>query len=497
MPRELQGCECLGHIQRRSKGTFWVKAIGWDERLSVKVDGKGMVGHAGAALLRRCADRTGLTGALGKVLPRGSGAGWRERGQLVVMLAVAIVLGAKSLLDAEALLAHQAALFGAPASDSTMRRALAAIDDKVLVGVAKARARVRRHVWTQVALRPGGFPWLSLAGKRLTGWIIIDIDATIITSASKKAGAAATFKRTFGFHPLAAWCANTQECLAMLLREGNAGANTVADHLRVLADALRQIPDSSAAKILIRIDGAGATHDLLDHLEALNTTRRTVRYLVGWKMTDADERAIALLPDDVWQDTLAQNGTAVSSAHIAELTDLSTRPGWPGGMRLLVRRTRPSARQLKKLTDFEKKTGWRYAITATNIRHMWGIAGSHQPQWLDTLARARAQVEDRVRCNKALGLHNLPSQDWTVNRAWMLTCNLAADLDAWTRLLGLHDIPDLAAAEPDTMRYRLYHLPAKLTRHARRRWLTLSRTWPWRDAFTTCWKRLGALPAPS
>ncbi len=479
----------------REQGTFRVKATGWDERLSVKADGKGVVGHAGAALLRRCADRTGLTSALGRVLPSGVGTGWRDRGQVVVMLAVAIALGATSLLDAEALLAHQSALFKAPASDSTMRRALAAIDDRVLARIAKVRARVRRHVWNQIALRPGGFPWLSVAGKRLTGWIVIDIDATIITSASRKAGAAATFKRTFGFHPLAAWCQNTQECLAMLLREGNAGANTVTDHLRVLADALRQVPDSSAAKILIRIDGAGATHDLLDHLEALNTARRTVRYLVGWKMTDADETAISLLPDIAWGDTLAQHGTTVPTAHIAELTDLSTRPGWPEGMRLLVRRTRPSARQAKKLTDFERATGWRYAVIATNIRHMWGIAGSHQPQWLDAVARARAQVEDRVRCNKAMGLRNLPSQTWDVNRAWMLTCNLAADLDAWTRLLGLHDVDDLAAAEPETMRYRLYHLPAKLTRHARRRWLTLSRTWPWCDAFTTCWQRLGLLPA--
>jgi hypothetical protein len=481
----------------QERGTFWVKAIGWDERLSVKVDGKGMVGHAGAALLRRCADRTGLTGALGKVLPRGSGSGWRERGQVVVMLAVAIVLGATSLLDAEALLTHQAGLFGTPASDSTMHRALAAMDEKVLAKVAKARAKVRRYVWSQAALRPGGFPWLSVAGKVLTGWIVIDIDATIITSASKKQGAAATFKKTFGFHPLAAWCANTQECLAMLLREGNAGSNTVADHLTVLAEALAQIPDSSRAKILIRIDGAGATHDLLKRLEALNTRRRTVRYLVGWTITAADEQAIALLPEKVWGDALTQDGTPVATAHIAELTDLNTRPGWPDGMRLLVRRTRPSARQVNKLTDLEKRTGWRYAITATNIRHMWGIPGSHQPQWLDALGRARAHVEDRVRCNKALGLHNLPSKDWTVNRAWMLTCNIAADLDAWTRLLGLHDHPDLAAAEPATIRYRLYHLPAKLTRHARRRWLTLSRTWPWRDAFTTCWHRLGKLPTPT
>jgi len=283
----------------------------------------------------------------------------------------------------------------------------------------------------------------------------------------------------------------------MLLREGNTGANTVADHLRVLAEALAQIPHSSRTKILVRINGAGATHDLLDRLEALNTQRRTVRYLIEWKITDADEQAIALLPKQAWGNTLTQDGTPIGTAHIAELTGLNTRPDWPQGMRLLVRRTRPSARQLNKLTNFEKRTGWRYAITATNIRHLWGIPGSHQPQWLDALGRARAQVEDRVRCNKALGLHNLPSKDWTVNRAWMLTCNIAADLDAWTRLLGLHDHADLAHAEPATMRYRLYHLPAKLTRHTRRRWLTLSQTWPWASAFTTYWHHLDKPPAPS
>ena len=151
-----------------------------------------MVGHAGAVLLRRCADWTGLTGTLGKALPCGLGSGWCERGRLVVMLAVAVVLGATSLLDAEALLTHQVGLFGAPASDSTMRRALAAMDEKVLAKVAKARARVRRQVWSRITLRPGGFPWLSVAGKVLTGWIVIDIGAMIITSASKKQGAAAT-----------------------------------------------------------------------------------------------------------------------------------------------------------------------------------------------------------------------------------------------------------------------------------------------------------------
>ncbi|MFE4799131.1 transposase [Streptomyces sp. NPDC056708] len=75
-----------------------------------------------------------------------------------------------------------------------------------------------------------------MAGKHLDKWVIVDIDATIITAASKKDGADATFKKTYGFHPLAAWCANTGECLAMMLRSGNAGSNTAADHIAVLTE---------------------------------------------------------------------------------------------------------------------------------------------------------------------------------------------------------------------------------------------------------------------
>ncbi|MGW0999022.1 hypothetical protein [Streptomyces sp. NPDC002520] len=77
----------------------------------------------------------------------------------------------------------------------------------------------------------------------------------------------------------------------------------------------------------------------------------------------------------------------------------------------------------------------------------------------------------------------------------MLAANLACDLDAWLRLLTLHDSEDLADAEPDTMRFRLYHLHARLSRHARRRYLRIERTWPWALAFTTSWMRRTQLPA--
>ena len=121
-------------------------------------------------------------------------------------------------------------------------------------------------------------------------------------------------------------------------------------------------------------------------------------------------------------------------------------------------------------------------------------SGSHQPQWLDAFHRHHAVVEDRVRCDKAMGLSNLPSASWKVNRSWVLAVNITHDLDAWLRLLTLHDVEGLQVVAPMTMRYRLYHLPGKLTRHARYRVLAIQRTWPWAQAFTTCWQRLTALP---
>ena len=66
--------------------------------------------------------------------------------------------------------------------------------------------------------------------------------APLITAYSDKEGAAPTWKKGYGFHPLGAWIANTRECPDMLLRPGNAGSNTFTDHKEVLDRALKQVP---------------------------------------------------------------------------------------------------------------------------------------------------------------------------------------------------------------------------------------------------------------
>jgi hypothetical protein len=188
----------------------------------------------------------------------------------------------------------------------------------------------------------------------------------------------------------------------MLLRPDSAGSNTVTDHIQVLAEALAQLAAERWAKILVRIDGAGATHDLLTHLEGLNTARRTVRYTVGWMITAADEAALAALPGTAWGPSLHQDAGVNHDAHVAELTGLSTRQGWPPRLRLIARRTHSTERHKAKLTAFERATGWRYAIVATNLDRIRGVPGSHHPQWIDILHPQHACVEDRVRTNKDL-----------------------------------------------------------------------------------------------
>src|SRR5208282_5044225 len=164
-----------------------------------------------------------------------------------------------------------APLLGAAPSGPTARRALdLAGSPRMLDRIARARAKTRAHAWELTAAAGTGFPHLAVAGKVLEGCVVIDMDATLVTARSDKEGAAATWKKGYGFHPLGAWCRNTRECLAMLLRPGNAGSNTFTDHQEVLAAALRQFPARFRRKILVRVDGAGASHELVEHLLSLS-----------------------------------------------------------------------------------------------------------------------------------------------------------------------------------------------------------------------------------
>jgi Transposase DDE domain group 1 len=215
------------------------------------------VGHAGAVHLRALADRTGLTGALAVAL---GGAFDRrlDRGVVFVEVAMMSALGGTSLSDIR-VLEHTRAVFGAPVSDSAVWRALDEIGPLAADRVERARAKTRRHVWRLLADRPEGFPQVAVAGKGMAGWTVLDIDASLVAGECDKDLAAATWKKGWGFHPIVVTCDNTGELLVVWLRPGDAGSNAT-DHIEVLRAAIRQVPAAHRRRILIRIDGAGASH---------------------------------------------------------------------------------------------------------------------------------------------------------------------------------------------------------------------------------------------
>jgi hypothetical protein len=205
--------------------------------------------------------------------------------------------------------------------------------------VEKARAKVRRHIWSLLSRPPAS----KVAGIDLGEVVLLYVDATLVTSHSEKEQAAATFKGGFGFHPVGVWCDNTTELLAISLRPGNAGSNHAGDQIDVLRRAIAQIPASHRRHLLVRADGAGATHELLDWLTGPAQVRgRRLENSVGFPTKNtALTSAITTIPEPVWTPAIATDGEIREGAEVAEVTGLLDLRHWPAGMRVIVRREHP------------------------------------------------------------------------------------------------------------------------------------------------------------
>jgi hypothetical protein len=461
--------------------------------LVVSADGQGVVSHAGSRLLTDLAERSTLTGELTGALGRLT----RPRtvhgpGRVLVDLAVAVADGAECISDI-AVLADQPGLFGPVASDSTVWRLLDQLGEQELAAVAQARAAAREVVWAQRSEVTGAAgPAAAAAGVELSG-LVLDVDASIVECHSEKESAAATFKSSFGYHPILAFLDNSGEFLAGLLRPGNAGANTAADHITVLDQALAQIPDEHrhGVPVLIRADGAGCSKAFLTHIRGLRAQAVLTEFSVGWAVTGRERDAIDTLPTTAWTNAVDADGQPRAGAHVAELTGLlpaGTLGDYPAGTRVLVRRERPHPGA--QLDAFEERDGWRYQCFATDT-------GVGQLAFLDARHRAHARVEDRIRCGKDTGLGRFPSRTFAINAAWLTAVMLAVDLICWAQTLLLHDVPTLARAEPKTLRYRLLHVAARLARGGRRLRLRLDRHWPWAATLAAAFDRCTALPEPA
>jgi Transposase DDE domain group 1 len=459
-----------------------VKRSNRSRRVKVSADGVGVVSHAGVGMLRELARDTGLVDGVSQALADTYAGPWQHApGQVFADLAVAIADGADCVSHIE-VFGDQHDVCGPVASMPTTWRMLDRIDAPHLPGVWAARAAARQRAWA------------AGAQPDLAGLLQIDFDATVTISHSEdKENAAKTWKKTFGHHPLLAFLDRTEvsggEALAGLLRPGNAGSNTAADHITVLDAALAALPkqarpvpgDPDSVRVVARSDSAGATHAF-----AKACRDRGVWFSFGFPVDTRIQTIVDQVPEHCWESAIESDGGIRDGAWVVEVTGMLDLTAWPQGSQVILRAERPHPGAQLRFTDAD---GHRITAVITDIPDRV-IPGQIAGRELNH--RQHARVEDRIREAKNTGLRNLPCRGWEENVAWLETLLAAIDLVCWAKILGFTGTPVLAHAEIATFRNLVLHVAARVTRSARQVWLRIDRTWKYAAAIADAWLRIRA-----
>ncbi|MGH3263904.1 MAG: IS1380 family transposase, partial [Trebonia sp.] len=243
---------------------------------------------------------------------------------------------------------------------------------------------------------------------------VLDIDATLLAASSDKEQAAGTFKGGYGHHPLLCFLDGTGEALAGVLRPGNAGSNTASDHKMVLDLALAQLDRQALeGQILVRADGAGATHELCVYCREAG-----LRFSFGFDVDERIREAIIAMPESAWIKAIRRDGSQREHSRVCEITDSVDLSSWPDGMRLIARSTQLSDGDQQSFADHD---GCRLAVFITD-------QPDNDIAQLDLTHRGHARVEDRIRQGKDCGLSNLPFRSFAHNQVWPWLSQLAQDL---------------------------------------------------------------------
>jgi hypothetical protein len=444
----------------------------------VEGSGNGVVAHVGLHALGLFADRLGLGDSLSARIPiTGERFPLHDRGKVLTQAMLMLTGGGEACADIEHL-RSQPDLFGWVPSDSTLYRTFRQIDGATLSGLWEAMAEARGEVWRRAAATTG------------TATVVLDIDASLHQIHSEnKQETAANYKGGFGFHPIYCFADVTGETLGVELRPGNAGANTIDDHVAVLDQAIGQLPAEIAVghrpgddpglvarAVQVRTDSAGCT-DFVGHCRA-----RNVGFAVVARSNASIHAAISKVLDDEdgWIPAVRQDGELRPGAAVRELTEHLDLSGWPEGTRMIVRREplHPGAQQT--------------LFPSLEFRY-WGhyTDAEGDPVALDVHMRAHAHVEDNIKRLKDSGAARFPFTDIDANRAWLAVVCFADALVRWFQQLCLSG--PLAVAEPKALRWTLWHTPARLVHRARRRVVRILDGWPTERALLDAYQRIALL----
>jgi hypothetical protein len=448
-------------------------------RVIVEPGGTGVVAHVGLHALGSFADRLGLGNALSSAIPWvGNGVPLHDRGKVLTQMALILAGGGESCLDIEHLRIG-ADLFGSVPSDTTVARTFHEITESTRTDITAALSAVRAEVWKRSSATTGTAP------------VMLDIDASLVEIHSEgKEQTAPTYSGGFGFHPLFCFADATGETLAALLRPGNAGSNTVADHVTVLDAAVAQLPSDIAVghrdgdgsdlvqrDVIMRADSAGCTEDFLAACRA-----RNVGFYVSARSNAQVTAAIfdAIGIEEVWLPALAQDGGAKAEAAVAELTSLIDGKRLPSGTRLIIRREplHPGAQ--------------RSLFPSLDYRY-WGFYTDQDgdPRDLDVTMRAHAHVESHIQRLKDSGLCRFPFASFEANSNWLMTVALAADLVRWFQLLCVDGT--WSDARPKALRWGIFHAPGRFVHRARQRVVRIIDGWPTAQVLLDAYQRIALI----
>lgn len=398
-----------------------------------------------------------------------------DRGKVLVQSMLMLAGGGESCADIEHLRAQED-LFGSAPSDSTLFRAFHEITPETRDALAEAFAQVRAEVWRRSAATKGKGP------------VILDVDASLVEIHTEtKEGTGPHYKGGWGFHPMFCFADATGEALSGLLRPGNAGANTVADHVSVLDAAVAQLPaqiarghhagdDGSlvARELVVRADSAGCTHGFVWAARA-----RNIGFFVVARSNAQVHAAIfdTVGLEEIWEPALHQDGNPREGAAAADLSELVDLSEWPEGTRLIVRRE-------------PLHPGAQHSLFPSLEYRYWGHYSDQDgdPVELDQTMRAHAHVEQHIQRLKDSGLLAFPFSDLEANRTWMATVIMATDLVRWFQLLCLDG--SWVKAQPKALRWGLFHAPGRLVRSGRRHVVRILSGWPSADALLGAYRKL-------
>ena len=228
----------------------------------------------------------------------------------------------------------------------------------------------------------------------------------------------------------------------MLLRKGNAGSNTAADHISVVRAALKQLPTYRPGRrpgrqVLVRPDAGGCTHAFVEWLVG-----RRLQYSIGFILPTDFADPLERIPEDVWTPAYDADGwirERLAAVHPQLRVEQGRNPEPSAG--LVDSQTVKGADTVGADTrgyDAGKRINGRKRFIVTDTlgvlrsrTQVWAVGVVPVPA-LDIKVEITGSLERHV-CRRRTGSGTVP-----VPGAWRVANDIACSDDMHTALVGDH-----------------------------------------------------------